>query len=461
MSQKPLPYQNKGDLTKGPVEKHLIRLTVPMIWGLVAVISVQIADTYFISKLGTRELAGIGFTFPVTMLITHLLFGLNIAMSSVISRMIGAGDKDSARRVTLHGIMLAVCTSAVIALITFIFLDPLFTLLGAGPETLPVVQAYMPIWLIASVVLAIPVNGNSAVRAAGDATWPALVMVSMAITNVILDPILIFGLYGFPEMGVSGAATATLIAYCVSLCGGLYVLIIKKQMVPRDGLHLDKFKDSVRRLVFIAIPAGITNIIGPLTSAIVVALLARFGPEAVAAFGVVTRIEGLALILVISLSLGMTPIIGQNWGAENFERVHKTINLSIGFNFIWSFLVAVILALGAQSIAGAFSDNPVVVNYAVLFFYIVPVSYAFGNLVFGWASVFNAMGKPQRSFVMIVVKAFVLTIPGVYIGSYLGGVTGIYIGLMAANFISGIVFHLLSWRTCLSEEKEEHSPARG
>ena len=143
------------------------------------------------------------------------------------------------------------------------------------------------------------------------------------------------------------------------------------------------------------------------------ALLAAYGNEAVAAMGIVTRVEAFALLIVISLSLGMSPIIGQNWGAKKFDRVHKTINLSIGFNFIWSFLVAAVMGIFATQIAGLFTDDQTVINHTKLFFWIVPISYAFGNLVMGWASAFNAMGLPKKAFLLIVVKSLVITIPAV------------------------------------------------
>lgn len=457
MTSKLRPYSNKGDLTTGPVRKHLIRLTIPMIWGILAVISLQLVDTYFISLLGTEELAGVSFTFPVTMIITHFVFGINIAMSSVVARLIGEKRMDDAKRVTLHGIIMAFSTSVTICILTFFLLEPLFTLMGADENTLPIIADYMPLWLIGAAIGSIPINGNSAIRASGDSLTPAIIMSTMALINLILDPILIFGWFGFPALGVTGAALATLIAYICCLGMGLYALIIKKKLLPADGLHLSQFTNSVRRLIHIAIPAGIANIVQPFTNAVIVALLATHSTEAVAAFGVVSRVEAFALLIVISLALGMGPIIGQNWGAKKFERVHETINTAIIFNFIWSALVAITMGLFAYSIAGLFSDNPDVIEYAVLFFWIVPFSYAFSNLVFGWGSAFNAMGMPQRSFVMIIVKSLVLTIPAIYIGSWLYGVVGIFVAMATVNLITGVVFHILSWRVCLHHEHQRQS----
>jgi putative MATE family efflux protein len=453
MNAKPLPYSNKGDLTTGPVGGHLVRMTIPMLWGMLAVISVQLVDTYFISLMGdTDVLAGISFTFPVTMFISHLVFGINIALSSVVSRLIGAKDMEDSRRVVLHGLLLALGVSSVIALITFLCLKPLFTLLGADETTYPAIEQYMPLWLLASAILALPVNANSAMRAAGDTLVPALVMTAISLINLLIAPVLIFGWFGFPAYGVFGAALSTLLAYIGGAAIALYILIGKRHLIALDGLHLDKFRDSMKRLLVIAIPAGIAQTIMPATSAIIVAIMAGYGSAAVAAYGVVTRIEAFSMLFVIALAIGMAPIIGQNWGAQNYDRVHKTISIAIVFNLIWSALAAVILGVFAVPIASAFSDDPEVIRYASLFFWIVPITYGIGNLVFGWSSAFNAMGKPQKSFVMIFVKAFVLTIPAVYIGSWLYGMMGIFFAAALVNVISGILFHVLSNRYCRDEE---------
>ncbi len=446
-------YANKGDLTNGPIKAHLIRLTIPMIWGLFAVIFVQLVDVYFISLLGdTTILAGISFTFPVTMAVSHLVFGFNIALASVVSRLIGEKRHDDVKRIVLHGIMMGFGATAVICALTYLCLKPLFFAMGADETTFPVIIDYMPLWLVACSVLAFPTKSNSAIRSAGDTFTPAMVMSFIALVNLCLDPLLIFGLLGFPAMGVKGAALATLIAFSCGAVAALYILIFRKKMVAMDGLHLDKLKDSARRLLVIAIPAGIANVIMPFSTAVITAMLAVHGAEAVAAFGVVSRIEALALLIVIALAVSMAPIIGQNWGAQKFSRVHETINLAIGFNLIWSAIVAITLALAAYPIARAFSDDPLVIRYAVLFFWIVPITYGVGNIVFGWSSAFNAMGMPQKAFMMIAVRALVMTIPAAYIGGALYGVIGIMVSVALVNILSGILFHILSSRRCHQKE---------
>lgn len=436
----------------------MLRLSFPMIWAMLALISVQLVDAYFISMLGERELVGIGFTFPVTTLISHLIFGINVAMSSVVARLIGERRTGDVRRVILHGLIFAFLVSCVVSLICYLALDEIFAALGADENVLPVIRQYMPLWLLGSAFLAIPVNANSAVRASGDTLSPSLVMISISLVNLVLAPVLIFGWLGFPAWGVFGAACATLVAYLFGLFFALYFLIVKKNLMALDGLHLDKFMDSLKRLVVIAAPASAGNIITPAATALITALLARHGPEAVAAFGIVSRIEAFSMIAVIALALGMAPLVGQNWGAKKYERVNEAIRLAMAYNFAWSLFAALILGMFARPIASLFSGQTEIVDYAVIYFWLVPVTYGFGNLVFGWGSAFNAIGMPQRSFFMIVVKAALLSAAALA-GGYYYGATGIFLAIALTNIASGAFFHLDSVRACLRMEHPAAEPA--
>ncbi len=449
---KNLPYATKGDLTNGPIQNHLIRLTVPMIWGLFAVISVQLADTFFISLLGDKELTAISFTFPVTMILTHLVFGFNIALSSVVSRLIGAQDWTTIKRVVLHSLIIAFMTSLTLATIVAFNLQFIFDLLGTDESSFKIIQPYMLIWLCGFAVFSLPVNANSAVRAAGDSFRPALIMLVCSFVNFCLDPILMFGWFGFPAMGVTGVAYATVTAYSLAVILAFILLISRANLIALDGLYLKDLGNTARRLLVIALPAGITNIILPATSAVIVALLAAYDPQAVAGYGVASRIEAFAMLVVMALSVGMAPVIGQNWGAELFARVHETIKLAIKFNFVWSFSIAAILAIFARPIASIFSDSATIQDYVIIYFYIVPISYGFGNLVYGWSSAFNAMGKPQRSFAMITIKSLVLLLPAIFLASTIGGAKEIFLAIALINFISGIAFHIYSEYACRSDE---------
>lgn len=450
----PAAPRGRKDLTEGPVKNHLIGLAAPMTWGILVIISFQLVDTFFVSRLGTEKLAALSFTFPVTFFIFSFTMGFSIAMSSVLSRLIGKGDAELTHRVTTHGLMLVFLISALIGFLGYHFQDAVFIMLGASEEMRPLIHDYMTPWFVGAVFISLPMVGNSAIRAGGNARVPAVIMTVAAVINIILDPIMIFGLMGFPRMELEGAACATVFANMIAMIGGLYVIHFRQKLTDLSYLYrLKDFGNSAKRLLFIALPVGITNSIQPAVNAFIIALLATSGHAAVAAFGVVTRIEAFAFVILMGVAVGMGPIIGQNFGAGKFDRVNQTIHLAMKFSILWSIGVAITLGLFARPIAGLFSDEPDVIYYAALFFWIVPFSYAFANLIRGWGSAFNAMGMPQRSVIMIVVEMVFLMIPAVYLGHYLAGVKGLLIAIAAVNVISGVVFHLWSWRTCKMMEQ--------
>jgi putative MATE family efflux protein len=461
MSGQDLPYKNKGDLTQGPVLKHLVRLSVPMIWGIMATISFQLVDVFYISLLGTQPLAAISFTFPLTMVIFSFLMGFSIATASVASRLIGEGKKETVQRVTSHALLLVFAIGLALSLIGLCLHDSIFKAMGANETILPMIREYMHIWFGGIAFMTVPLVSNAAIRATGDTRTPAMIMTAAAAMNILLAPLLIFGLLGFPRLEIEGAAIVTIFCNACAMLAGIYVLDAHKKLFSlRVALqHMSEFGDSVRRLLFIALPAGITSTIQPFVNGVIVALLSAYGSESVAAFGIVMRVEAFAFIILMGLAVGLAPIIGQNWGAGKFERVHEALRLAIGFNILWSLLVALGLYVFAQQIAGIFSEDPIVIYYAGLFFWIVPVSYAFSNLIAGWGSAFNAMGMPKRALMMIVVKSVVLMIPAVYIGAHVGGVKGIFLAMALINAVTGLTFHLWSWRSCMAHEAPQTQAA--
>lgn len=432
------------DLTTGSVPAHLARLSIPMIWGILAIVSLQLTDVYFISRLGHTQLEAVSFTFPISMLIFNLVMGLSIATSSISARLIGAGETETLKHFLAHALMIATATGIILAVIGEIVMIPVFRTLGAGPEHMQHIISFMRISLWGYLFLTVPLVGNAAIRAAGDTITPSLIMVGIALINVPLSYALIFGHFGAPGLGVAGAALSNVISNAISALAAFAVLIFRVRLLNASCLTFTGFKASARRLLMIAVPIGLTNLVQPLVIAILTAILSLSGGAAVAAYGIITRIEAMAAVVLMALSIGMSPLIGQNFGAGKLARVQETIRTTIIFAIFWSFSVGVMLMATGGLFARQFTTDATTIHMTTTYFILIGVSTTIANLAVGWGSAWNALGQPRYSVMLIVIRStFGMLIPA-YLGHLIAGWYGLFVGLMLGNLIIGFALHLWS-----------------
>jgi len=225
-------------LTEGSVAGQLRTLAIPMVWGLLATMSFNVVDTFYVAQLGNQPLAAMSFTFPIVMIITSLGIGLGAGSSSAISRAIGEGDASYARRLATDAISLTFLVSASMCLLGWLLMDPLFSLLGATPDLLPLIRDYMSIWFISAPFLMVPMVCLSALRALGMSHIQGYLMSAAALFNAALDPLLIFGLWGFPALELQGAALATLVTRILTFLVAFYILAVR---VPGKPLCMSVF----------------------------------------------------------------------------------------------------------------------------------------------------------------------------------------------------------------------------
>ncbi|MEO1450998.1 MAG: MATE family efflux transporter, partial [Bacteroidota bacterium] len=248
----------RATLTTGPINATLIRLTIPMIFGIFSMVAFNLVDTFFVGRIGTDSLAALSFTLPVVLVLGAIGMGVSMGASAVISRAIGEGDQRKVQRLTVDSLVLGTLFAGVFVLIGFLTVDPLFRLLGAKGEVLEMTKVYMNIWYAGVIFVMVPFVGNSAIRANGDTRTPALIMMSMVVLNIVLDPILMFGLGPIPALGLAGAAIATVIARAISLVVGIWVLF-RMNMMTREVPPLAQLWQSWKAILRIGLPAAATN----------------------------------------------------------------------------------------------------------------------------------------------------------------------------------------------------------
>lgn len=431
------------NLLEDPVASTIKRMTVPMIYGMVLLMTFNLVDTFFVGLLGTQPLAAISFTFPITFTVISLTIGLGIGTSAVIAKALGKGNDESAKNSGTAAIYLAAMVVGVLSFIGFCFIDEIFLLLGASEALLPTIHQYMDIWFIGSVCLIGPMIGNAILRASGDTKTPSIIMGSAGLINAVLDPIFIFGIGPIPAMGIQGAAIATLISWIFGLALVLYIVGVKRQLIHTTLLPFKTFIASSKGILHIGLPAAGANMLTPVAAAILTAIVASYGESAVAAFGVGSRIESIACLVVLAMSMTLPPFISQNFGAGHMHRVEQSYKSSVKFVLAWQLFIYMVLVLIAPLIADIFSKEQAVAEIIVLFMWILPLGYGLQGIIILTNSSFNALHKPMIALMLSIVRLFVCYVPLAYLGSIYFGIEGFFIGGVCGNLIMAMISYRL------------------
>ena len=428
---------NGQDLTQGPVWRALASMSAPMSFGIFAVLSVGLADAYFLGQVGATELAAVGFIYPVTTAVTSLSIGLSAGANAALSQGVGRGDDDEAtRRLGLHAIGLGLVLSVCVALLIWAVYPLIFGALGATGEVSDSIAGYIPIWTLSFPFLVVMMITNAVFRSHGDSLTSAWIMVLAAVVNVGLDPLLIFGLWGLPEMGMAGAATATLAGRVIAVVLALYIAW-RRGLLGWCGGLFDGVLASVRKILNVGLPAAFSNAINPAGMALVTAAVATVGEAAVAGFGAATRIQSMALVPLLALSAGIGPVIGQNWGAQKRDRAQDTTAAAFWFCIGYGALVALVLGVFAEQLAAIFASGEEDAAYAALYLRFVGLSLFGYGLVVTANAAMNARDKAVWSMSLSLGRIFALYLPLAWIGALTLGYSGIIGAAVLANVLAG------------------------
>ncbi|MDA0120426.1 MATE family efflux transporter [Vibrio sp. T11.5] len=436
--------QDKHGLLTGPIPLVLRQMTIPMTFGMVAILMFNLVDTFFISLLGTEALAAISYTFPVTFAVNCITMGIGVGLSANIGRLLGQGQSEDAARFSSHGLALAVTLVAFASGLGYFTIDPLFLALGAKQELLPLINQYMHIWYLTIPLLVVPMAGNSAIRATGDTKTPAKIMMLAGLINGVLDPLLIFGYGPFPELGIQGAAIASALSWFGALIGSLYVLVKREKLLALP--HFKTLWADWRQILKIGTPAALSNAMNPLSGAILMMLLSSHGTAAVAAYGAAQRVESILIIVLMSLTSTLTPFIAQNVGANNPQRSFAGLFLSMRFSLLFQFGIFVMMVPLSIPLAALFSQEQAVKDLLWHYLLVVPFSYGFQGIVMMLVSGLNALHEPLKAFQWSFMRLFAFTLPCAWMGSYLYDIEGLFIGIALGNILGGILGYLYALR---------------
>ena len=436
----------RGKLTRGSIRGHLVTQTTPMIIGVAAIMSIGLVDAYFIGQLGRTELAAISFIFPISVALTSMGVGVMVGINSVVARALGEGDWDKAARRANFGMVFAVCVGVILGLALFALLDPLFALMNADAATLPYIRAYMQPFALGFPLLMAIMGINGTLRGQGEARKTSYISICYAAANWVLDPILITGAFGIEGFGIVGATYATLTGWAIAIVLGLY--LIRKTDLPINPalIREGSIGAPLAAIARVAAPAAFSNSINPIGLSVLTALVAIEGQAAVAGFGAAGRLQSFATVPLLALSGSIGAIVGQNWGASQYERARRAVRYAFGFCIAYGLAIALVLFGFGERFASLFSDDPAVVAQFDAYLRIAVWGYAGFGLLITANGVLNAVDKASLALLQSFARVFLVMMPFAWLLRGSWGADAIYAAELVANLAGGALGAYIVWR---------------
>ena len=433
----------------GSTMRHVLVMTGTGAAGLVAIFIVDLVSLLYISWLNDPSLtAGVGLATVVMFFTVSINVGLMIPIGALVSRALGARRPNDARRLATSCSILMAAVAAMVSLIILPLLPSILTMIGASEQTFEVARSFLWIALPTNALMAIGMAFSTVLRAAGDAKRSMYATLSVAVVTVVLDPILIFGL----GLKTNGAAITINIARVAYVYVSFLYLTRAHNLLGRP--NWTAIAADARPFFAIAIPAILTNIAAPAANAFFTGVMARFGDQAIAASAIIDRVTPVSFAGVFALAGAIGPVLGQNWGAQRYDRMKQTLKDALTFTIVYVGSVWLLLVLVQVPLTRAFNAPPETAEIVQVFCQLSGFIWFFVSLVFVANASFNNLGYPLLSTFFNWGRATLGMIPFAYFGAEIGGPKGALVGIGAGSVVFGIAAVITAFWTIRRLERQ-------
>ncbi|MFZ0389396.1 MAG: MATE family efflux transporter [Calditrichia bacterium] len=436
---------NSNNLLQGSIARGLFRLAWPMIVAFAFQTSFNFVDRYFVSQLGSVAIAAIGMAFIVQLILIALGAGIGMGVNSFISRSIGSGRESNAVSAALHSFILALIIGVGFGVTGLLTQDIIYRALGAEGPLLQAIKEYLTVLFYFSPVYLMAMTSNNIFRGWGDTVYPMKFMMTGTLLNVILDPLLIYGLWIFPEMGIKGAALATGLARMLALCYVLWVLFAK-DLPRRFRFRGFKFSSAIIRGIFqVGLPASAGQILTSFSLSLIFLLLDPFGTDARAAYTIAFTYEMVAFLPVIGIGQAIAIMTGYNYGARQYDRIKKVYFTGMGLSLGMMFTVSIVILLAPAVFAGVFAQSDSVLKITANALRILAPGYLFNGIFMCTVTSFQGLGLGKYQLYATLMRMFGLMLPLAYAGSRLYGLQGLWGGILTSTVFMSIIMLVWYW----------------
>ena len=441
-----MPEAHHNKMGTMPVGKLLFSMSLPIIISMLVQALYNVVDSIFVAQLSEDALTAVSLAFPVQNLMIGFGVGTGVGMASLLSRSLGARDIQEVNRSALNGIFLQLVNWVLFVLFGLCFSKTFFQAQGAADNIAQMGTDYMFIVTVFSFGLFIAVCFERLLQSTGRTTLSMLAQLCGAVTNIILDPILIFGWLGLPAMGVRGAAIATVIGQMV---GALVGIILNHRLNHEITLHIRGFRPqwaTIRRIYVVGIPSIVMQSIGSVMTFCLNKILIVFSSTAVAVLGVYFKLQSFVFMPVFGLNNGLVPIVAYNYGAREKHRLTHAVRLGMVTGVCMGLAGLVIFQLIPSQLLLMFDASADMLALGVPALRTISLSFLFAGYCIVVGSVFQALGNGVYSLMVSVMRQLVVLLPAAYLFAQFFGVRHVWFAFPLAEIVSVVLSTLFLLR---------------
>lgn len=433
-----------------PENKLLLSMAVPMMISMLVQALYNIVDSIFVSRICEDALTAVSMAFPWQNIIISIAVGFGVGINALLSRALGQKNAERVNQVAVNGLLLA-GLSYLLVLVAGLIGIRAYMRTQTDIETIVNYGiTYLNICILCSFGVFVEITFERFLQATGRTVYSMITQLTGAITNIILDPILIFGLLGFPKLGIAGAAWATVIGQCV---GAVVAVMLNHFKNPEVHLRLRHIRPNGRlmgEITAISIPSIIMSCISSLTCFVMNMILIAYSSTAVAVFGVYFKLQSFVFMPVFGLNNGMVPIIAYNYGAQKPERIHKTIRLGMVYAVAIMLVGLLVFQLIPKELLRMFDASDAMLEIGAPALRIMSLAFVFAGIGIVSGSSCQAFGYSVYSMLISIARQIVVLIPAAYLLSLTGVLRSIWFAFPIAEIFS-LILSLFFLRTTLKK----------
>lgn len=431
--------QETNQMETMPIKKLAFKISIPMVISMISIALYGIVDTMFISKISNDALTVAALSIPIQSIITAIALGTGIGVNTILAKTLGEKNLEKSKEIIKHGFVLTLISWVIVVVSCMFGLKVFFKFFTKSENIQQLGYSYLSIIGTFSIGSLFQILFEKILEAYGKTKASMIVQFSGAIINLILDPILIFGYFNIPALGIKGAAISTVIGQITGMIIGL-IIILKNNIIKIDQVFKIKFnKEIIVDIYKVGIPTMILEAVTSFITLILNKILSEFSEQAISVWGVYCQLQKFIIIIVYGFNYGMIPIIAYNWGAKKKERIKESIKVFLKISITVTFIGQLVFLLFTKQIISIYNVSDELLKIAIPAFRILSLGFVFAGISLVFSATFQAFGKGTYSLIVNMSRQIIFSLPLILILKNIMGIRGIWISFTIAELITMLI----------------------